>query len=485
MVKITKFDNNLSYTFTCNVLSIKNNGVSEALITFQSSGDTLSVQRGQIIYVFNSNTLVTDTIDVVFTTIGTNNEIEVIQTDYSSSAVNETDSLTRTEERNVYVNIVPEQGLNRYDISKYNQGTSAFGFSNGAINIQGVYSLEDTVAAIQTKNIAPNIEGSVYGGWIDLSKYEFLNGAEISFGLGILSQTPNYEVEEGIYFELSNSYERIALRSLAIGLYYLENRSNWYDSLDGSGPSGVSYTFGVDKGIFYFEYIYSGNKVNVYLSFAGQEILVQTINCIKPLFNNPRQHIFVRAKAPIEDSSFDINFNGCSIYNCSNSQVPRVLGCSSATFTLDSEKYTTGFLSGYLGMGFKRLQTGAGYRFVRLKDFQVVSEDNHAFSLLLVINPTITNTNTPPNLLAWTYPFGSFGTQEPMAFAANYDGKFEITDYELCVHISQHIQHSELVSVVNQFLGNEINGNPQTIAIMILPSTNNMKFRVTANVEEI
>jgi len=486
MVKISKFDSNLTDTFNCNALSIKNNGTSEAEITFLSSGDTLSVQRGTIVYVFNSNQLVSDTYNVVFTSQSTTNELEVIQTIYGTSTNTvDTDSLTRISERNVYVNIVPEQGLNRYDISRYNTGTSAFSYSNGALNIQGLYSIEDTIAAIQTKNIAPNIMGAVYGGWIDLSKYEYFNAAEISFGLGTLSQTPSHTVEEGVYFELSNSYERIAIRSAAIGLYYLENRVNWYDPLNGSGPSGVNYTFGFDKGIFYFEYIYSGNKVNIYLSFAGQEILVQTINCVKPLFVNPRQHIFVRAKAPNVGDSFNIDFRGCSIYNCSNSQVPRILGCSSATFTAGSEKYTTGFLSGYLGMAFRRVQTGVGYRFLRLKDFQVTSEDNHEFSVLLVVNPVITNTSTPPNLLTWTFPYGTYGNQEPLAFANNYDGNFEITGYDLCLNISQHIQHSEIVTLVNQFLGNEINGTEQVIALMILPSTNNTKFRVSATVEEI
>jgi hypothetical protein len=485
MVKITKFDSNLSYTFACNVLSIKNNGTSEAEITFLSSGDTLTVQRGQIVYVFNSASTVTDTIDVSFTTIGTTNEIEVIQTEFSNSNTTFVDDLTRIEERNVYVNIVPEQGLNQYDLSRYSTGITPFSYIDGAINIQGAYSLEGSIAAIQTKNIAPNVEGSIYGGWIDLSKYLFYNGAEISFGLGTLSQTPSHIQEEGVYFELSNSYQRIALKSAAIGLYYLENRVNWYDPLDGSGPSGVNYTFGNDKGIFYFEYIYSGNKVNIYLSYEGQEILVQTIKCVKPLFVNPRQHIFLRAKAPNVGDSFDIDFRGCSIYNCSNSQVPRYLGCSSSTFTAGSEKYTTGFLNGYLGMAFKKLQTGIGHRFLRLKDFQVTSEDNHAFSVLLVINPIITNTSTPPNLLAYTFPYGTYGYQEPLAFANNYDGNFEITGYDLCLNISQHIQHSEIVTTVNQFLGTEINGTEQVIAIMILPSTNNTKFRVSATVEEI
>ncbi|NDC96024.1 hypothetical protein EB077_12020, partial [bacterium] len=397
-----------------------------------------------------------------------------------------TDSLTRTEERNVYVNINANLGQNRYDISKYSGGTTAFAYSNGALNIQGVYDpLIDTVAAIQTKNFAPNISGSIYGGWIDLSRYKIYNGAEISFGLGSLSQTPNHEVEEGVYFDLSSSYERICLRSASTGLYYLENRVNWYDPLDGSGPSGVVYSFFSNKGIFYFEYIYSGNKVNIYLSFAGQEILVQTIICFNALFVNPRQNIFVRAKAPNPDDSFNIDFNGCSIYNCSNSQVPRLIGCSSTTFQVGSEKYSTGFLNGYLAMAFERVPTGIGYRFLRLKDFQVVSEDNHAFTLMVVINPTIINTSVPPNAISYINPYGSYGLEEPIKFAYNYDGNFEITDYELCVHTSQHIQHSELVSVVNQFLGNEIDGTAQTIAIMILPSTNNMHFRVTANVEEI
>jgi hypothetical protein len=119
MVKITKFDSNLSYTFACNVLSIKNNGTSEAEIKFLSNGDTLTVQRGQIVYVFNSASTVTDTIDVSFTTIGTTNEIEVIQTEFSNSNTTFVDDLTRIEERNVYVNIIPDVGLNKYDISTY------------------------------------------------------------------------------------------------------------------------------------------------------------------------------------------------------------------------------------------------------------------------------------------------------------------------------------------------------------------------------
>jgi len=486
MVKISKFDTNLTGTFNCNALSIKNNGTSEAEITFVSSGDTLSVQRGTIVYIFNSNKLVSDKYSVVFTSQSTTNELEIIETIYGTSTNPDTDNLTRIEERNVYVNIVPEKGLNQYDISRYSAGTVSYTYTiGGALNIQGAYTLEGSIAAIQTKNIAPNIEGSVYGGWIDLSRYVLNNKAEISFGLGTLSQTPSHEVEEGVYFELSNSFQRIALKSAAIGLYYLENRVNWYDPLDGTGPSSVNYTFGNDKGMFYFEYIYSGNKVNIYLSFAGQEILVQTINCVKPLFSNPRQHIFLRAKAPNTGDAYNIDFRGCSIYNCSNSQVPRNLGCASLTFNAANEKYTTGFLTAYLGMAFRRVQTGVGYRFLRLKDFQVQSSENQPFSVLLVVNPTIINTNVPPSLLTWNFPYGSKGTEEPLGFANNYDGFFEITDYELCLNVSQHVHHSELVEVVNQYLGNEINGNPQVVALMILPSVNNQQFRVSATVEEI
>jgi hypothetical protein len=72
-----------------------------------------------------------------------------------------------------------------------------------------------------------------------------------------------------------------------------------------------------------------------------------------------------------------------------------------------------------------------------------------------------------------------------LAFANNTDGFFEITNYDLCVNIGQHNHHSELVEVVNQFLGNEINGDAQVIALMILPSVNNQQFRVSATVEEI
>jgi len=489
MVKISKFDTNSTSTYNCNALSIKNNGTSEAEITFVSSGSTLSVQRGTIVYIFNSNKLVSDKYSVVFTSqSSTTNELEIIETIYGTSTNSvDTGNLTRIEERNVYVNIVPEKGLNQYDISRYSAGTVSYTYTiGGALNIQGGYALEGSIAAIQTKNIAPNIEGSVYGGWIDLNRYVLNKGAaEISFGLGILFKTPSHEVLEGVYFEISNSYQRIALRSASFGLYYLENRVNWYDPLDGTGPSGVNYTFGNDNGIFYFEYIYSGNKVNIYLSFAGQEILVQTINCVKPLFSNPRQHIFVRAKAPNPGDAYNIDFRGCSIYNCSNSQVPRNLGCASLTFNAVNEKYTTGFLSGYLGMAFRRVQTGVGYRFLRLKDFQVQSSENQSFSVLLVVNPTITNTNVPPSLLAWNFPYGSQGTEEPLGFANNYDGFFEITNYDLCLNVSQHVHHSELVEVVNQFLGNEINGNPQVVALMILPSVNNQQFRVSATVEEI
>ena len=88
-------------------------------------------------------------------------------------------------------------------------------------------------------------------------------------------------------------------------------------------------------------------------------------------------------------------------------------------------------------------------------------------------------------MLAWNYPYGSQGTEEPLLFANNDDGFFEITNYDLCLNISQHNHHSELVEVVNQFLGNEINGNPQVVALMILPSVNNQQFRVSATVEEI
>lgn len=489
MVKISKFDSNLSDTFNCNALAIKNNGTSEAEITFASSGDTLSVQRGSIVYVFNSKDLVTDNYSVVFTSQGTTNELEVIQTTYSaiSPATGAIDDLTRTEERNVYVNIVPDAGLNKYDISKYTQGTTGFGFDAG-ITIVGTYDpINDTVAAMQTKNCAPNVEGSVYGAWIDLSNIKGENTSETQFGLGTLSQTATHDVEEGVYFNISNVSENIIIKNASLGVIYLYPRNVWYDPLDGTGPSGVVFDFALNRGIFYFEYIYSGNKVNIYLSYAGQEILVDSyVNYNYPaIFENPRQQVFVRAKCPNAGDSFDITFKGCSIYNCSNSQVPRTLGCASLTFTLGPEKYSTGFVSGYLGMAFQRLQTGFGYRFLKLKTFQVMSEDNHQFSVALVVNPVITNTNTPPSLLSWTFPYGNFGFQEPLAFANNTDGFFEITSYDLCVNLSQHIHHSELVTVVNQFLGNEINGNAQVIALMILPSTNNSKFRVSATVEEI
>lgn len=489
MVNITKFDSDLTGSFNCNALAIKNCGTSEANVSFVSSGTTLSIARGDIIYVFNSNNLVFDTYNVTFSGISTTNELEVIETIYSGSSpvVDAVDSLTRIEERNVYVNIVPDEGLNRYDISKYQSGTVGFGYDAG-ITIAGIYDpLNNTVAAIQTKNCAPNIEGSIYGAWVDLNNIKGENAALTQFGLGTLSQTPTHDVEEGVYFEISNVSENIVIKNASLGVIYLYPRNSWYDPLDGNGPSGVVFDFALNRGIFYFEYIYSGNKVNIYLSYAGKEILVDSyVNYNYPaIFENPRQQVFVRAKCPNIGDSFDITFRGCSIYNCSSSQVPRNLGCSSTTFTVGPEKYTTGFLSGYLGMAFKRVQTGFGYRFLRLKDFQITSEDNHAFSVLLVINPTITNTSIPPNLLSWTFPYGSYGTQEPMAFAYNYDGNFEITDYELCVDISQHIQHSELVTVVNQFLGNELNGDAQVIALMILNSTNNTKFRVTATVEEI
>jgi hypothetical protein len=83
MVKISKFDTNLTGTFNCNALSIKNNGTSEAEITFVSSGDTLSVQRGTIVYIFNSNKLVSDKYSVVFTSQSTTNELEIIETIYT------------------------------------------------------------------------------------------------------------------------------------------------------------------------------------------------------------------------------------------------------------------------------------------------------------------------------------------------------------------------------------------------------------------
>jgi hypothetical protein len=483
MVKISKFDSNLSDTFNCNALSIKNNGQSEAEITFNSSGDTLSIQRGTIVYVFNSNQLVSDTYNVVFTSQSTANELEVIQTTYSASST--TDNLTRIAERNVYVNIVPDVGLNKYDISRFQTGTVTFSYNSGIV-INGVYDPLNTVAAIQTKNCAPNIEGSVYGAWVDLNNIKGKN-AITTFGLGTLSSSSPHIIKEGVYFDLSDSNEFIVVKNASLGIIYSQVRKDWYDPLDGAGPSGVVFDFALNRGIFYFEYIYSGNKVNVYLSYAGQEILVNSfINTSYPaIFDNPRQQVFVRAEAIEIGSSFLITFRGCSIYNCSNSQVPRNLGCASKTFNAANQKYTTGFLSGYLGMAFKRLQTGTGYRFLRLKDFQVQSSENQPFSVLLVLNPTITNTNTPPSLLSYTFPFGAFGTQEPLAFANNTDGFFEITNYDLCVNVSQHVHHSELVEVVNQFLGNEINGDAQVIALMILPSVNNQQFRVSATVEEI
>ena len=489
MVKISKFDSDLSDTFNCNALAIKNNGTSEAKIIFDSSGDTLTVQRGTIVYVFNSVELVSDTYKVEFTSMQTTNELEVIQTTYSaiSPATGAIDDLTRTEERNVYVNIVPDAGLNKYDISKYTQGTTGFGFDAG-ITIVGTYDpINDTVAAMQTKNCAPNVEGSVYGAWIDLSNIKGENTSETQFGLGTLSQTATHDVEEGVYFNISNVSENIIIKNASFGIIYLQPRNNWYDSLDGTGPSNVVFDFESKRGIFYFEYIYSGNKVNIYLSYAGQEILVDSFinNNYSAIFENPRQQVFVTAKAKNIGDSFDITFKGCSIYNCSNSQVPRNLGCASLTFNTASQKYTTGFLSGYLGMAFQRLQTGFGYRFLRLKDFQVQSSENQPFSVLLVVNPTITNTNTPPSLLSWSFPYGTYGFEEPLAFANNTDGFFEITNYDLCVNVSQHVHHSELVEVVNQFLGNEINGDAQVIALMILPSVNNQQFRVSSTVEEI
>ena len=491
MVNITKFDSNLSGSFNCNALAIKNCGTNEANVEFTSSGTILSIARGDIIYVFNSNNLVSDTYKVTFSGISTTNELEVIETIYSGSSpvVDAVDSLTRIEERNVYVNIVPDVGLNKYDISKYQAGIVGYSYNYGGLNIQGIYDAsENTVAAIQTKNCAPNIEGSIYGAWVDINNIQGTGSCNTQFGLGTLEYTPTHDVSEGVYFDISSlSGDFIIVKNADLGIIYSQIRVGWYDPLDGTGPSGIVFDFTQQRGIFYFEYIYSGNKVNIYLSYGGKEILVNSfINDYNAaIFNNPRQQVFIRAKAPNIDDSFNITFRGCSIYNCSNSQVPRNLGCASSTFTLGSEKYSTGFLSGYLGMAFKRIQTGFGYRFLRLKDFQVTSEDNHAFSVLLVINPTITNTSIPPNLLAWTFPYGAYGVQEPMAFANNYDGNFEITGYDLCVNISQHIQHSELVTVVNQFLGNEINGDAQVIALMILPSTNNTKFRVSATVEEI
>lgn len=483
MVRISKFDSNLSDTFNCNALAIKNNGTSEAEITFASSGDTLSVQRGTIVYVFNSQEIQTDTYSVFFTTPDTTNELEVIQTTYTTSST--TDNLTRIEERNVYVNIVPDAGLNKYDISRFKTGTVTFSYNSGIV-INGTYDPLGTIAAIQTKNCAPNVEGSVYGAWVDLNNIKSKN-VITTFGLGTLGASSPHLIKEGVYFDLSNADDFIVVKNASLGIIYSQVRKNWYDPLDGAGPSSVVFDFELNRGIFYFEYIYSGNKVNVYLSYAGQEILVDSfINTnYSAIFDNPRQQVFVRAEAVGVVSSFLITFRGCSIYNCSNSQVPRNLGCAGLTFNAANQKYTTGFLSGYLGMAFKRLQTGTGYRFLRLKDFQVQSSENQPFSVLLVLNPTITNTNTPPNLLSYTFPYGNFGTQEPLAFANNTDGFFEITNYDLCVNVSQHVHHSELVEVVNQFLGNEINGDAQVIALMILPSVNNQQFRVSATVEEI
>lgn len=489
MVNISKFDGDLSSSFNCNALAIKNNGTSEVEITFNSTGSTLSVQRGTIIYVFNSSSLVSDTYSVAFKSQQTSNELEVIETTYLSisPATGSISDLTRVEERNVYVNIVPDSGLNRYDISRFQQGNVAFGYNSG-ITIGGIYdAINDTVAAIQTKNCAPNVMGSVYGAWIDLSNIKGDNTANTQFGLGTLGQTLTHDVIEGVYFDISNVSENIVIRNATFGIIYLQPRNNWYDPLFGFGPSGVVFDFSQNRGIFYFEYIYSGNKVNIYLSYEGKEILVDSFinNNYLAIFENPRQQVFVRAKCTNSSDIFNITFKGCSIYNCSNSIVPRNLGCASITFNAANEKYTTGFLSGYLGMAFKRLQTGFGYRFLRLKDFQVQSSENKPFSVLLVVNPTITNTNTPPSLLAYTFPYGAFGTQEPMAFANNTDGFFEITGYDLCVNVSQHVHHSELVIVVNQFLGNEINGDAQVIALMILPSITNQQFRVSATVEEI
>lgn len=481
MVKIDNITENSPLSIDCNSLVLKNNGSYECRVTFNSTGTTLTVSKSQIIYVFNTLESVIDNLFIGFVNpFDVSNELEIIQTKYDSGGsanIIESIDFNLNEERTEYVSVVSDENNSSiFELSKYTSGTGTITTSLIAgLRLSGSTS---DVCAIQTKKNGGYNAGNIYGGWIEVANT--LNiGCITEFGLGNLSSNIPHEINEGVFFRISGTEESLNIQAPAIGNFITILRASWYDKLDGTGPSGLVYDF-TSHAQFYFEYVYSTNKANVYIAFDGKTALVNTIVINTTMFTNPRQPVFLRVNSKTA-INFNVYFFGCSIYRKGGNEVVRRTGYSTLNFVTPSADMNVSFETGYLGLAFWRLERpSGGYDFFKLKDFQVFSDSLKQSVAYLVINPTFSGE------LDWNYAYGTEGvSQTPNLLFARGNGSIRIINYEYCIALQQYAHNSDIVKVVDEILGNEIDSNPQILAIMVQASTENQVFRVSANIEQV
>ena len=382
------------------------------------------------------------------------------------------------------------------------------GPTGGKVHIAGVpgvllQAVQATdIAACQTKTTAVGFGSIGVGCWFQMTGASMfsLTAADRTkqFGFGSLQESGIREVKEGIFFESSTAtgsvreaFKIVKFDGATSNTIYDKERSFWYDPLDGNGPSGLTANFASETAtwMFWIEYIWGGNLVNIFTSINGKKILIEKAvfvgdetSAIGSLMQTPNQGFFARSHVASGSELTQLIWGGCSIYILGHQdKVGRSYSATASNGTTPVSLPLSGVQ--YLVLALRKKQ----YRcFVELGaiDFLCTSTDD--YKVWIMLNPVIVT----PAALVWQNMPGTLGSYSKTEYAQFNNGTpaaFAVVSFDIAIEIStnrRQFDNKEILNVLNR-IGYNLSGNSDVIGIVVQILSPTLDFYGSFSVNEI
>jgi hypothetical protein len=348
-------------------------------------------------------------------------------------------------------------------------GTGSQVYSNGHVDMSvtsGQYAL------CQSKTFSPYLAGNPTS--IKLTFFDFDNEVNVSkrLGFGSRSTTAPYTASfDGFYFEADGTTYNLHISNSVTGSTTTTSQTNWDDSLDGTGDSGITADF-ENFTVLEFDFLFlGGTSLRCFINIGGQRFLFHTFKWSNDnkdtIFRNPAQPVFYEIRSTTGSGSL--------AQVCASTEVQGSLDLVGVPFSVNNATTHINANSTANTYLLDAIQLKAANRdaFIKIKSVSALATTADNFLYSIILNPTYSSSPTFNGLTNSSIEYavgGGITVSGGTVLASGY--------------VADRSTFSEDINGIIR-LGTEIDGTRVSIALCARPLSSNLDILGSINLIEI